>query len=135
GGCGWPVTSAGPGAAMFRRGVGYVRVPTTLVGLVDVSVGIKQAVNAFGRKNILGTFFPPTASVNDYSLVRTSPARSISCGLAEILKIAVVRDARLLATVEKHGAELLHSGYRSPAAVASSVAQHAEILMMEELAR
>jgi 3-dehydroquinate synthetase len=125
---------AGLAAAIFRRGVGFVRVPTTLVGLVDVSVGIKQAVNAFGRKNILGTFFPPTASVNDYSLVRTSPARSISCGLAEILKIAVVRDHRLLQTVEQHGEDLLHSGFRSPAAVAASVARRAEMLMMEELA-
>jgi 3-dehydroquinate synthase len=118
---------------MFRRGIGYVRVPTTLVGLVDVSVGIKQGVNAFGRKNILGSFFPPTASVNDYSFIRTSPPRSISCGLAEILKIALVRDEALLAAVEKHGQELLDSGCALPA-VASYVIQRAEILMMEELA-
>ena len=125
---------AGLAASIFRRGVGYVRVPTTLVGLVDVSVGIKHGVNAFGRKNILGSFFPPTASVNDYSFIQTSPGRSVSCGLAEILKIALVRDEMLLAAVEKHGRELLCSGFQLPAAVASTVVQRAEVLMMEELA-
>ena len=125
---------AGLAASMFRRGIRYVRVPTTLVGLVDVAVGIKQGVNAFGRKNILGSFFPPTASVNDYSLLRTSPRRSISCGLAEILKIALVRDEVLLAALEEHGRELLASRCQAPAAVASRVLRRAETLMMEELA-
>ena len=124
---------AGLAASMFRRGVGYVRVPTTLVGLVDVSVGIKQGVNAFGRKNILGAFFPPTASVNDYSFIRTSPARSIACGLAEIVKIALVRDEGLLNAVERHGRKLLTSAFRSPAAIVASVVHRAETLMMEEL--
>lgn len=125
---------AGLAASMFRRGVRYIRVPTTLVGLVDVAVGIKQGVNAFGRKNILGSFFPPAASVNDYSLLRTSPRRSISCGLAEILKIALVRDEVLLTAVEDHGQELLSSRCQTPAATASSVLRRAETLMMEELA-
>jgi 3-dehydroquinate synthase len=125
---------AGLAASMFRRGVSYIRVPTTLVGLVDVAVGIKQGVNAFGRKNILGSFFPPMASVNDYSLLRTSSRRSISCGLAEILKIALVRDEKLLAALEDHGRELLSSRCQTPTVVASPVLRRAETLMMEELA-
>ena len=125
---------AGLAASMFRRGIRYIRVPTTLVGLVDVAVGIKQGVNAFGRKNILGTFFPPAASVNDSSFLRTSPRRSISCGLAEIVKIALVRDAALLAAVEDHGEELLSSRWQTPAPLASAVLRRAETLMMEELA-
>jgi 3-dehydroquinate synthetase len=124
---------AGLAASMFRRGTRYIRVPTTLVGLVDVAVGIKQGVNAFGRKNILGAFFPPAASVNDYSLLRTSPRRSIACGLAEIVKIALVRDEVLLAAVEDHGRELLSSRCQMPAA-ASPILRRAETLMMEELA-
>jgi|GEM_PF-6197500 len=54
---------AGFVASIFRRGVRYVRIPTTLIGLVDVSVGVKQAVNAFGTKNVLGSFYPPLACV------------------------------------------------------------------------
>ena len=125
---------AGTAASLFRRGVSFVRVPTTLIGLVDVAVGIKQGVNAFGRKNILGSFFPPLASINDYGFVQTSPGRSISCGLAEIVKMALIRDERLLDAVEEHGQELLYSRFQRPAAVAQSVTWRAETLMMEELA-
>ena len=83
---------AGVAASIFRRGVPYLRIPTSLVGLIDVSVGIKQGVNAHGRKNLLGSFYPPLASINDYRFLGTLPACEISNGIAEIVKIASLRD-------------------------------------------
>jgi 3-dehydroquinate synthetase len=125
---------AGLSASLLRRGVGYIRVPTTLVGLVDVSVGIKHGVNAFNSKNIIGSFYPPTCSVNDYSFLRTVSARTIASGAAEIVKMALVRDGRMLQDMERHAAELVCSRWQAPTDVAARIALRAELLMMEELA-
>ncbi len=123
----------GLAAALFRRGIGYVRVATTLLGQVDVSVGIKQAVNACGHKNLLGAFYPPIACINDYDLLRSLPSREVAYGLAEVVKIALVRDAHLFDDIEQHGAQLV----RQPASCSSTVARdiwyRAECLMLEEL--
>jgi 2-epi-5-epi-valiolone synthase len=125
--------TAGVAAAFFRRGVDYVRVPTTLVGLVDVAVGIKQAVNGYGKKNLLGAFYPPLASINDYRFTLTLPRSAIACGLAEIIKIALVRDQWTFDAVERHAAELMDSRFTRPADVAQEIAFRSELLMMEEL--
>ncbi|MGI4758823.1 MAG: sedoheptulose 7-phosphate cyclase [Janthinobacterium lividum] len=125
---------AGFAAACFRRGIGYVRVPTTLIGLVDVAVGIKQGVNAFGSKNILGAFYPPLATVLDYGFLETLSLPALSSGFAEILKMAVIRDEALLRLVEQHGRSLIDSGYRHPQTAGRQIAERAELLMAEELA-
>ncbi len=125
---------AGFAASVFRRGVRYVRIPTSLVGLVDVAVGIKQGVNAAGKKNLLGSFYPPLASINDYRFLRTLPRSEIACGLAEILKIALLRDTALLGSLEEWGEELVASHFSSPAQTAKNIVLRAELLMLEELA-
>lgn len=125
---------AGLAAAVFRRGVAYVRIPTTLVGMVDVCVGIKHAVNFMGEKSALGAFYPPACGINDLSLLRTLPPRQISCGLAEIIKIAMVRGERLFDTLEAHVDALLRSRFQEPIGVALEVAVDAERLMAGELA-
>jgi 3-dehydroquinate synthetase len=124
---------AGLAASMLRRGVGYIRIPTTLVGLVDVSVGVKQAVNAFGEKNILGSFYPPHCSINDYRFLQSLPVPALAAGVAEIVKIALVRDERLLSDLECHTPLLMRSHWQAPPQVAQSIAVRAELLMMEEL--
>jgi len=120
-------------ASVFHRGIGFVRIPTSLVGLIDVAVGIKQAVNSHGRKNLLGSFYPPLASINDYRFLATLPPAEISCGLAEILKMALLRDPLLLGMLESDGPELLASHFAAPALIAREVLLRAELLMMEEL--
>ena len=124
---------AGFAAAMFRRGVDYLRVPTTLVGLIDAGLGIKQGVNFDGRKNLLGAMYPPIGVVNDFGFLRTLPLAELSCGLAEIIKIAMVTDATLFATVETHGAQLRRTRFREPGAVARAVLLRASTLMLREL--
>lgn len=120
-------------ASVFRRGSSYVRVPTTLVGLVDVGVGIKQGVNFGGSKNLLGAFYPPLATVNDRTFLPTLDEREIRCGLAEIVKMAVIRNEALFARLERHGRELLESRFTEPAAVAEEVITVSSRDMMEEL--
>jgi 3-dehydroquinate synthase len=124
---------AGFSAAIYRRGVAYVRVPTTLVGLIDVSIGIKHAVNFNGKKNLLGAFYPPIGSINDKSFLATLPARHIACGLAEILKMGIACDSELFDSIERFGAMLLESRFRVPSAIADEVLLRAEGAMMDEL--
>lgn len=124
---------SGFAASIFRRGIGYFRIPTTLIGQVDVSVGIKQGVNAGRFKNVLGSFYAPLASVNDISLLNTLPALHIAAGFAEIIKMAVISDPVLFELVETYGSELLDSRFQSPASVAQSIMWRAEASMLREL--
>lgn len=89
-------------AAVYARGVRHVKVNTTLVGQVDVGVGVKTGVNAYGAKNMLGTYHPPHGSINDPGFLTTLPDRHIRCGLGEIAKMAIIKDARLFAALEEH---------------------------------
>ncbi|MGE7433043.1 sedoheptulose 7-phosphate cyclase [Kitasatospora sp. NPDC001175] len=88
-------------AAIYCRGVRYIKVNTTLVGQVDVGVGIKTGVNALGTKNMLGAYHPAHASINDPALLRTLPDRQVRCGLGEIAKMAIIKDARLFRVLEE----------------------------------
>jgi 3-dehydroquinate synthase len=123
---------AGFAASIFRRGIHYLRVPTSLIGLVDVGVGIKQGINAAGKKNSIGTYYPPLASINDITFLSTLPRRHLACGLAEIIKIAIVRDEGLFSLLERHALELLDCRFQGHAA-AREVMLRAEQLMMQEL--
>ncbi|UFR00192.1 sedoheptulose 7-phosphate cyclase [Streptomyces sp. Go40/10] len=89
-------------ASIYARGVRYVKVNTTLVGQVDVGVGVKTGVNALQTKNMFGAYHPAHASLNDPAFLATLPHREIRCGLAEIVKMAVILDADLFRTLERH---------------------------------
>jgi 2-epi-5-epi-valiolone synthase len=125
---------AGLAATIYRRGIAYVRIPTSLIGLVDVGVGIKHGVNFIGKKNLLGSFFPPLACINDKRFLASLPQRHIAAGLAEIIKIALVADPQLFVLLERYGAQLVDERFQSLPAVADEVLFRAETAMMEELA-
>ncbi len=72
-------------------------MPSTVLAQNDAGVGVKNGVNFFGRKNYLGSFAPPYAVVNDHALLATLPAREARAGLAEAVKVALVRDAAFFA--------------------------------------
>ncbi|MFB7517161.1 sedoheptulose 7-phosphate cyclase [Streptomyces sp. NPDC056144] len=88
-------------AAIYSRGVRYIKVNTTLVGQVDVGVGVKTGVNALGTKNMLGAYHPAHASLNDPAFLTTLPDRQIRCGMGEIAKMAIIRDERLFRVLEE----------------------------------
>jgi 3-dehydroquinate synthase len=84
----------GYAAAITHRGVRVVRLPTTVLSQADSGVGVKNGVNAFGKKNYLGTFAPPYAVINDEQLLESLSARDRISGMAEAVKVALVRDAQ-----------------------------------------
>ena len=80
-------------ASTTHRGVRHIRVPTTVLGQNDSGVGVKNGVNAFGLKNLLGSFAPPFAVLNDTDFIRTLHPRDKIAGIAEAVKVALIRDA------------------------------------------
>jgi len=83
---------AGYAAATVHRGIRVVRVPTTVLSQNDSGVGVKNGINAFGKKNFLGTFAPPFAVLNDRRFLETLSRRDKVAGMAEAVKVALVRD-------------------------------------------
>ena len=83
---------AGYAAATAHRGIRLIRVPTTVLAQNDAGVGVKNGINAFGRKNFIGTFAPPFAVVNDALFLQTLDARDLRAGIAEAVKVALIRD-------------------------------------------
>lgn len=98
-------------ASIYRRGVSYIRVPTTLLGIVDVSIAAKTGLNWEGRRNRLGSYYPPVCSLLDKTFIKTQESIEISSGLGEVLKMAVIKDAHLFALLEDFGKELLESKF------------------------
>jgi 3-dehydroquinate synthase len=86
------IDAAGYAAATAHRGLRTVRMPTTVLGQNDSGVGVKNGVNAFGSKNFLGTFVPPSAVVSDALFLERLPRREAIAGLAEAVKVALIRD-------------------------------------------
>lgn len=83
---------AGYAAAISHRGVRLVRIPTTVLSQADSSVGVKNGINALGKKNFLGTFSPPFAVIIDDEFLRTLERRDTIAGMAEAVKVALLRD-------------------------------------------
>ena len=92
-------------ASTYRRGVPHIKVPTTLMGYVDASVGIKNGFNFNGNKNRLGAFQPPQKVLLDKSFLKTLPRRHILNGVCEVIKLAVIKDAGLFQLLETHGTQ------------------------------
>jgi len=87
-------------ASMYRRGTRFIKIPTTLVGQVDVAVGVKTGINFQQSKNMLGTYYPAYATVNDKDFLDTLPARELRCGMAEVIKMGLVCDAGIFTRIE-----------------------------------
>jgi 3-dehydroquinate synthase len=91
---------AGFAAAVYLRGVRFALVPTTLLAMVDASVGGKTAVDLPAGKNLVGAFHQPSAVVADLGFLDTLPAREVRAGLAEVVKCGFIADAPLLTLLE-----------------------------------
>jgi 3-dehydroquinate synthase len=92
----------GLAAATAHRGVRHVRVPTTTLSQDDSGVGVKNGINAFGKKNFVGTFAPPFAVLNDFTLLETLPERDKRAGYVEAVKVACIRDAAFFGWIEEN---------------------------------
>lgn len=125
-------------ASCYRRGVPYIRVPTTLLAIVDASVGVKCGVDWVhptmgGLKNRMGSFYPPCAAFLDKSFIATQDERNLINGLGEIMKLALVRSAELFELLELHGKHLVQERFQSNDAAADRVIELSIQIMLEEL--
>lgn len=101
--------AVGYAAAIAHRGLRVVRVPTTVLAQNDAGVGVKNGVNRFGSKNALGCFAPPFAVINDAAFISTLKTRDRTAGIAEAVKVALIRDREFFLKLEAD-ADALASG-------------------------
>jgi 3-dehydroquinate synthase len=97
----------GLAASLYRRGVPYIRIPTTLLGIVDAAVGVKTGSNFGTHKNRVGNYYAPVCALLDTSFLETLPVRHIKNGMAEILKMAIITDQDLFNTIERNAEQLM----------------------------
>lgn len=134
---------AGMAACLYRRGVPFVRVPTTLLAIVDASVGVKNGIDYCccvtdeTYKNRVGSFYAPSACLLDPAFIASQDARNISNGFGEILKLALVRSSDLFDLLEAHGKALVDSRFEDESlkqsGVSSRIIDVSIQIMLEEL--
>jgi len=103
---------AGFVASSYRRGVPHIKVPTTLMGYIDASVGIKTGINFNGHKNRLGSFEPPKKVFLDRNFLKTLPRRHLLNGVCEMIKLAVIKDIQLFELLESQGPACIESRFQ-----------------------
>lgn len=121
----------GFGAATAHRGVRLVRFPTTTLSQDDSGVGVKNGINAFGKKNWIGSFAVPYAVVNDFNFLHTQPENIRRDGLVEAVKVALVRDATFFSWLEDNAKFL----YELKPAVLEEAVERSAILHAEHIAQ
>lgn len=115
-------------ASSTHRGIRHIRIPTTVLAQNDSGVGVKNGVNAFGVKNLIGSFAPPFAVLNDFDFLRTLHPRDKIAGMAEAVKVALIRDGVFFEWLEAK-ADALRAC--EPAAMARMIRRCAELHMRQ----
>lgn len=97
----------GYAAAVTHRGIRHIRIPTTTLSQNDSGVGVKNSINYFNKKNFLGTFAPPVAVFNDDQFLKTLSERDWRSGIAEAVKVALIKDAVFFDWIENNAGQLV----------------------------
>jgi 3-dehydroquinate synthase len=120
-------------AACYQRGVNFIQMPTTLLSMVDSSVGGKTGVNHAMGKNMIGAFYQPQVVVADIALLKSLPPREVSAGLAEVIKYGLISDIEFFVWLEQN-IELLMQGDESALtyAVLRSCQNKADVVAQDE---
>ncbi|HEY0436203.1 MAG TPA: 3-dehydroquinate synthase, partial [Phenylobacterium sp.] len=111
-------------AAVYKRGVDFVQIPTTLLAQVDSSVGGKTAIDVAAGKNLVGAFHQPRLVLADLDVLGSLPEREMRCGYAEVIKYGLLGDFGFFEWLEANGSAVLA---REPAALAQAVARSIEM--------
>ena len=98
--------AVGFAAGIAHRGIRLIRIPSTTLAQADSGMGVKNAVNLFGKKNWIGSFVVPWAVVNDEALLATLSNRDYICGFAEAVKVALLKDAQLFERLEREALKI-----------------------------
>ena len=99
---------SGFAASIFKRGIQFVNMPTTLLSQVDSSIGGKTGINTKYGKNLIGAFYQPSLVISDINFLKTLPKREVICGYGEILKHALIADKKFFKYLDKNGAKILN---------------------------
>jgi len=99
---------SGFAASIFKRGIQFVNMPTTLLSQVDSSIGGKTGINTKYGKNLIGAFYQPSLVISDINFLKTLPKREIICGYGEILKHALIADKKFFKYLNKYGEKILN---------------------------
>lgn len=120
-------------ASLYRRGIQYIKVPTTLLAIVDASVGAKVGINHFERRNRLGSYYPPIASLIDRKFISTQSEHEIKNGICEMFKLAVIKNEELFDILDQNADQLLTEKFQLGAVPVRAI-NLAITGMIEELA-
>ena len=99
---------SGFAASMYKRGLRFVNIPTTLLSQVDSSIGGKTGVNTKYGKNLIGSFYQPSLVISDINFLNSLPKREVVCGYGEILKHAIIADKKFFIFLKKNGSKILN---------------------------
>lgn len=124
---------AGFVASIYKRGVPYIQIPTTLLAQVDSSIGGKTAVDLSVGKNLVGSFYQPVLVLTDPVLLKTLPSRQIKSGLAEIIKYACIKNRRLFTYLQDNMEKILELDLKALEFIIASCCRiKAEIVSYDE---
>jgi len=99
---------SGFASSIFKRGIKFVNIPTTLLAQVDSSVGGKTGINTSKGKNLIGSFYQPSIVISDTNFLRTLPKREIICGYGEILKHSIISSKKFFLYLNKNASKILN---------------------------
>ena len=94
-------------ASIFKRGINFINVPTTLLAQVDSAIGGKTGVNSKNGKNLIGSFYQPKLVISDISFLNSLPKREFICGFGEILKYSLIKDQKFFNFIKKNSKQIL----------------------------
>jgi 3-dehydroquinate synthase len=121
--------AVGYAASIAHRGIPIIRMPSTTLAQCDSGIGVKNAVNYFGKKNFVGVFDPPFGVVNDIRLLSSLDNRHWCSGLSEAVKVALIKDETFFEVIEQQSAQLLN---RDLTAMGNAI-QKSAILHLEHI--
>lgn len=123
----------GYAAASYLRGVNFIQIPTTVMAMVDSSVGGKTGINHSLGKNLIGAFYQPQCVLIDTNTLKTLPGRELASGLAEVIKYGLIRDAKFFEWQEQNMQALMA---RDPDALTNAIKRScenkAEVVSLDE---
>ena len=99
---------SGFAASIFKRGIKFINIPTTLLAQVDSSIGGKTGINTSSGKNLIGSFYQPSIVVSDTDFLKTLPKREIVCGYGEILKHSIISNKKKFLFLNKNASKILN---------------------------
>jgi 3-dehydroquinate synthase len=121
---------AGFACAAYRRNTNFIRVPTTVIGLIDASVSIKVAVNYGRYKNRLGAYHAPMHTFLDFTFLRTLPTSQVRNGFAELIKISSCSHLQVFDLLDKYCEQLIESKFGRADSATVEVREAADVVRL-----